>query len=217
MGSKSGIFKKIFFYLLGIYFTAVAIALSKMTPLGLSPNSTLPNELSLITGISLGTVTTLCFSSYVIIQWILLGKNFRKINFFQIVLSIIYGFFVNSAMDVVHAIVPVPETYIMQLSYIIISGFILGIGINIYLVPKFMSLPVEGLAQAVTDRFKVSFATSKNICDIIIVASSIILSFVYFGELNGIREGTLILAILVGRAVKWTGGITKPIERFING
>ena len=40
--------KRISVYLIGIYFTAVAIAISKMTPLGISPNSSLPNEISLI-------------------------------------------------------------------------------------------------------------------------------------------------------------------------
>ena len=51
--------KRISVYLIGIYFTAVAIAISKMTPLGISPNSSLPNEISLILDANLGLMMQL--------------------------------------------------------------------------------------------------------------------------------------------------------------
>ena len=54
--------KRLVVYLIGVYFTAVAIAISKMTPLGISPNSSLPNEISLILDANLGLVTAIvCF------------------------------------------------------------------------------------------------------------------------------------------------------------
>ena len=55
--STSQLIKRLSVYMLGIYLTAVAIAISKMTPLGISPNSSLPNEISLILDANLGLVT----------------------------------------------------------------------------------------------------------------------------------------------------------------
>ena len=192
--------KRISVYLIGIYFTAVAIAISKMTPLGISPNSSLPNEISLILDANLGLMTAIVFASFVIIQWILLGKNFRVINFIQVILSIIYGFFVNSAVALVNRVLPPCDTYIMQLVYTL------------------MALPAEGLVQAVAQRFKIPFPNAKNICDITIVTISVILSFAYFGTLYGIREGTIIHAVLVGRSVKWSDKLFgRQLERFIWG
>ena len=209
--STSQLIKRLSVYMLGIYLTAVAIAISKMTPLGISPNSSLPNEISLILDANLGLVTSIVFASFVFIQWLLLGKDFKIINFVQVLLAIIYGVFVNSAVALVNYILPPCDTYPLQIIYTILSA-----AIKIYMTPKLMALPAEGLAQAVAQRFKVPFPTAKNICDITIVTISIILSLAYFGTLYGIREGTIIHAVLVGRSVKWSGKLFgEQLDKFI--
>lgn len=210
--------KQVVVYLIGVYFTAVAIAISKMTPLGISPNSSLPNEISLILDANLGLITAIVFASFVFIQWFLLGKNFKVINFIQVLLSIIYGFFVNSAVALVNAVLPPCDTYFLQIVYTLVSAVLLGAAVKVYLAPKLMALPAEGLSQAVAQRFKIPFPTAKNICDITIVSISVILSFAYFGTLYGIREGTIIHAILVGRSVKWADKLFgKKLDGFIWG
>lgn len=208
--------KRLVVYLIGVYFTAVAIAISKMTPLGISPNSSLPNEISLILDANLGLVTAIVFASFVFIQWILLGKDFKVINFIQVLLSIIYGFFVNSAVALVNRVLPPCDTYLLQIIYTLVSAVLLGAAVKVYLAPKVMALPAEGLAQAVAQRFKIPFPTAKNVCDITIVTISVILSFVYFGTLYGIREGTIIHAILVGRSVKLADKLFgRKLDNFI--
>lgn len=208
--------KRLVVYLIGVYFTAVAIAISKMTPLGISPNSSLPNEISLILDANLGLVTAIVFASFVFIQWILLGKDFKVINFIQVLLSIIYGFFVNSAVALVNRVLPPCDTYLLQMIYTLVSAVLLGAAVKVYLAPKVMALPAEGLAQAVAQRFKIPFPTAKNVCDITIVTISVILSFVYFGTLYGIREGTIIHAILVGRSVKLADKLFgRKLDNFI--
>lgn len=208
--------KRLVVYLIGVYFTAVAIAISKMTPLGISPNSSLPNEISLILDANLGLVTAIVFASFVFIQWILLGKDFKVINFIQVLLSIIYGFFVNSAVALVNRVLPPCDTYLLQIIYTLVSAVLLGAAVKVYLAPKVMALPAEGLAQAVAQRFKIPFPTAKNVCDITIVTISVILSFAYFGTLYGIREGTIIHAILVGRSVKLADKLFgRKLDNFI--
>ena len=208
--------KRVVVYLIGVYFTAVAIAISKMTPLGISPNSSLPNEISLILDANLGLVTAIVFASFVFIQWILLGKDFKVINFIQVLLSIIYGFFVNSAVALVNRVLPPCDTYLLQIIYTLVSAVLLGAAVKVYLAPKVMALPAEGLAQAVAQRFKIPFPTAKNVCDITIVTISVILSFAYFGTLYGIREGTIIHAILVGRSVKLADKLFgRKLDNFI--
>ena len=212
--STSQLIKRLSVYMLGIYLTAVAIAISKMTPLGISPNSSLPNEISLILDANLGLVTSIVFASFVFIHFDI--KDFKIINFVQVLLAIIYGVFVNSAVALVNYILPPCDTYPLQIIYTILSAFLLGAAIKIYMTPKLMALPAEGLAQAVAQRFKVPFPTAKNICDITIVTISIILSLTYFGTLYGIREGTIIHAVLVGRSVKWSGKLFgEQLDKFI--
>ncbi len=218
MTKPNNLLKRLIIYLIGVFGTAVAIAISKMTPLGISPNASLPNVISLILDANLGLVTAIVFSLYVIIQWILLGKDFKIINFIQVILSIIYGIFVNIAVALVNRILPPCTTYPMQLLYIVISALLLGTTIKIYMEPRLMALPAESLARAVSIRFNIDFPRAKNTCDIIIVCISVTLSLIFFHGFNGIREGTIIHAILVGRAVKWSEHLFGPkLRKFIYG
>ena len=194
--------KRLLVYFVGLYLVGFSNAISKLTPLGLAPNSSLPNVISLIFNANLGVISAITFSCYVFIQWLILGKSFKKINFLQVPVSFVYGYFFDHAMKVVAGILPVPTSHTLQIVYTIISAFSLGFSIKIYLTPSIISLPPEGLCGSVSQRFNISFPNAKNICDILVVLTSIILSLVFFKGLNGVREGTIIHAVLVGRAVK---------------
>ena len=49
---------------------------------------------------------------------------------------------------------------------------------------------------------KKEFGTIKVCFDVTLMSTSVILSFLFFHQLNGIREGTVISAVLVGLIVK---------------
>lgn len=215
--NKSFLAKRIFFYIFGIYFSAFAIAITKLTPLGVPPNSSLPNQISIILDMDLGLVTAVVFTVFVIIQWILIGKDFKKINFFQVLLAVLFGYFVSINLKIAKVIFPSCEnSYALQLLYMVLGSYMLGSSINIYMKAKWMPIPTEGLARAVSERFNISFPMAKNICDIIIVVFTVILSLSYYKCLYGIREGTIISAVLVGRFVKLSDMLYgKHIEKFI--
>lgn len=90
-------------------------------------------------------------------------KGFKVINFIQVLLSIIYGFFVNSAVALVNRVL-LPGVHIcFRIIYTLVSDVLLGAAVKVYLAPKVMALPAEGLAQAVAQRFKIPFPTAKNV------------------------------------------------------
>lgn len=214
---KSLLAKRIFFYIFGIYFSAFAIAITKLTLLGVPPNSSLPNLISLIFDMDLGLVTAIIFTIFVIIQMILIGKDFKIINFSQVLIAVLFGYFVSINSKIAAIILPSCESlYPLQLFYMVLGSYMLGSSINIYMKAKWMPIPTEGLARAVSERFNIPFSLAKNICDIIIVAFAVILSLSYYKGFYGIREGTVISAILVGRFVKLSNILYgKKIENFI--
>ena len=69
-------------------------------------------------------------------------------------------------------------------------------------------MPAEGVNVAMAKRFKLPVSTCKVIFDVFIVSIAIILSFLFFGELNGVREGTIIVALGVGF-------VMKPISKWL--
>ena len=59
-------------------------------------------------------------------------------------------------------------------------------------------LPGESFVRAISDTWHKKFGTIKVIFDVSMTVIAGILSFVFFYQLQGIREGTIVAAILVG-------------------
>lgn len=90
----------------------------------------------------------------------------------------------------------------MRLAYLFISMVLIAIGVSLYMKPNLLSLPAEGIMQALVDRFGIKFPNAKSGVDTTMVVAAAILSFVFFGKLNGVREGTIIAALGIGQFVK---------------
>ncbi|MFI3208388.1 MAG: hypothetical protein R3Y40_04565 [Eubacteriales bacterium] len=79
------IITSIIVYCSGLFIMAIGISLAIISDLGVSPVSSIPYVVSVITGIDLGMCTTTVFICFIGIQWILLGREFRLRNMIQIV------------------------------------------------------------------------------------------------------------------------------------
>ena len=88
-------FVRFFMYFVGLFIIALGINLAIVSDLGVSPVSAFIVPLSQAVHISLGTVTSLCYSAFVLIEIAVLGKRFRLKNLLQVPFSIIFGFFVD--------------------------------------------------------------------------------------------------------------------------
>lgn len=79
------ILKKVIIYCLGLFFLAVGVTFSIKSRLGISPVNSIPYIISLITGIEQGHVIIVIFSIFILIQIILLRRNFKARNLLQII------------------------------------------------------------------------------------------------------------------------------------
>ena len=58
--------------------------------------------------------------------------------------------------------------------------------------------PGEGVVVAFVTRFKIPFPRMKVISDSTMVASAVVMSILFTGGLNGVREGTIFAAVVLG-------------------
>lgn len=200
-------------YVLGLFILAVGVAFSINSKLGVSPVNSLPYVISQITGIQLSLCVTGIFTLYVLLQFIILRKDFKWINIIEIAFSFVFGYFVDLASLIIGDFAIQSYfgslAYLGQLIMMVISILLIGIGVAMYINAKLLPMPMEGLALALSSKFKkISFSTMKSIVDTIAVCVGIALSFIFLQRLEGIREGTVISAVCVGFAVKL---FTKPI------
>lgn len=72
-----------------------------------------------------------------------------------------------------------------------------------------VAMPMEGLTQAIAKKVGKPFHNVKIVVDCSSVALGIVLSFVFLHGLLGIREGTVITAIVVGKIM---GVFKKPLQ-----
>lgn len=193
--------KRLFLYVLGLFLLAIGVAISVKSNLGVSPVNSIPYVLSLITGIEQGKCVTAVFISFIALQALILLKDFQIKNLLQIICSTIFGYFVTLA-NLLTVGVPSCISYPVQLIYLVISMIIIAIGISLYLKADLIVMPAEGIMGALVQKFGIKFPNAKSGCDTAMVIIAGILSLIFFKELRGVREGTLIAAVFIGQIMK---------------
>ncbi|MFS8540829.1 MAG: hypothetical protein LOD89_01895, partial [Tissierellales bacterium] len=121
---------RVVFYIIGLFFIALGVAFSVNSQLGVSPVNSLPYVISVIIGKDLGTVVIVVFCFYILVQILLLRKEFQWINLTQIVFSTIFGYFVDFAKYILGDFT-IP-TYLGKLTMLAISILLVALGICIY-------------------------------------------------------------------------------------
>lgn len=197
-------------YTLGLGVLAFAIALSVNCQLGISPVSSLPYVISQILNISQGTCTTIVYALYVLVQMVLNGKKFQPALLLQLVFSTVFGCFVDGAKWILGDCVP--STYLGQLGMLAMSIVLLAFSLVLYIDVELAPMPAEGLVVCIAGKLGKPFPKIKTLFDCASVLVGLALCFLFLGNVVGIREGTIITAILVG---KMTGVVRKYLSPII--
>lgn len=196
--------KRLLFYIGGLFILAIGINISKSAQLGISPVSAIPYAAELIWGIELGKATLLIYAGLIALQIVILRKRYKPIQLLQIVCTYILSFFITyTSTQYLLVWLPIPSSYIFKLIYLLVSIVIIGIGVSFYLVSNYIPLPAEGLVNAIVQVSgdKLKFGNVKIAVDSGLVTVSAILSVVFLGGFQSVREGTILAAILVGKVV----------------
>lgn len=200
--------KRILIYGTGLMCLAFGVVFSVNSGLGVSPVNSLPYIVSKITGTELGNCVTIIFSLYILIQLFLLRKDFKWINLTQIFFSGLFGYFVEVAKWAVGDF-SLP-TYFGQLAMLGTSVLFVSAGVCLYMNVKLVNMPMEGLTHAIAEKFfrNIPFHDVKVVIDCLGVFLGITLSVIFLNRVEGIREGTVICALLVGK-------IMKPMQKIL--
>jgi len=196
--------KRVSLYLLGFFILAIGINISKLAGLGISPVSSIPYACELVWGVELGKATYFVYMGLMVLQIILLRKDYKVRNLLQIVPTFILGTFITyTSTKYLLFWLPAPGNYAMQLVYLAISIVVIGIGVSGFLIPNIMPPPAEGLCAAIVhvSKDKIKFGNAKVGVDTGMVVVSALLSLVFLGSLTTVREGTILAALLVGKVV----------------
>ena len=195
--------KRYLIFLVGLFVNSLGVSLITKANLGTSPISSIPYVLSLNFPFTLGNFT-IFFSIFLIaLQLIILRKNFKLEHILQIPVSIIFGYFIDLTMILFSW--ANPEAYIMKIVYLLIGCLILGVGVYMEVLADVVMLPGESFVRAIVLTWKTNFGTTKICFDVSMSVIAAVLSFIFAGKLAGVREGTVIAALLVGFIARLIG------------
>ena len=195
--------KRYLIFLVGLFVNSLGVSLITKANLGTSPISSIPYVLSLNFPFTLGNFT-IFFSIFLIaLQLIILRRNFKLEHILQIPVSIIFGYFIDLTMILFSWVNP--EAYIMKIVYLLIGCLILGVGVYMEVLADVVMLPGESFVRAIVLTWKTNFGTTKICFDVSMSVIAAVLSFVFAGSLAGVREGTVIAALLVGFIARLIG------------
>ena len=76
-------------------------------------------------------------------------------------------------------------------------------------------LPGESFVRAIVQTWNTNFGTTKILFDSSMTVIAGVLSFLFFGKLNGVREGTIIAALLVGFIARLFGKHLEFLKPYI--
>lgn len=203
--------KRLAVYCLGLFVMALGVSFSVKSDLGVSPVNSIPKVLSeIFKSLSMGTWTTIIFCSFILIQLLLLGREFHPSRLLQILCSVLFGRFVDLSNWICGLFLPVPHSYVVRLCYLVISMALVGLGILLYLEPKLLPLPGEGVMLAVSKKFRFPLYKCKIGFDASVVVIAALTSLCYFHGFHGVREGTVLAAIGVGKFLGLFTTLLKP-------
>lgn len=207
------LFNRLIVFLLGMLIMSFGVALSIRSDLGTTPISALPYVLSLFTLLTVGTFTIFVNVVLVLLQILLLRKNFQLLQLLQIPAVILFGWFIDLSLKATSGVTP--DTYWMEWLLSLLSSVVLAFGVFLQVKSNVTLLPGEGLVMAISKTQKLEFGKVKMGFDILLVVISVVFSFVFLKNLQGVREGTVAAALLVGGIIRFYSGNFSFLDKLL--
>lgn len=192
-------YKRILIFLAAIFFCGLGIAVTTRANLGTTPISSLPYVLTFMLPLSFGVTTFIVNMLFIGMQLVLLRREFKRTDYFQIVVTLFFSFFIDLGMYLTKPLET--DNYLFQLLMLVVGSAILALGVMLETVADVSYVPGEGVVKAAAYKMRQQFGKMKIAFDVFLCVSAVILSVVVLHGIQGLREGTVAAAFLVGAFV----------------
>ena len=214
--SPAELIRRYFVLLISLFTAALSVALVLRAEIGASPVSGMTYVLNLaFPAISIGTFTVLFNIVLILGQILLLRRRFQLIQLLQLPISFVVGAFTDLAVWLV-SYIPVPN-YPVRLLILAAGCLVAAFSVSISVQANVLMNSGEAFVKALADTIHVRFGTVKLSYDISLVILIALLGWLLLGRIAGIREGTVINALLVGNFVKLILPRLGRLERWMSG
>ena len=184
----------------GILINSFGIVLSTKGALGTSQISSIPYVLSLqLPSISFGMFSFIMNMVYIVLQALLLRRQFKPIQLLQIVVNVVF----SASIDVFMAMLSfyAPQQLFTRVLSAVAGCIVLAFGISVEVAPDLIMVPGEGIVAAISKVSGRRFGSVKVVFDVTLILIAALRSWLFYGNIVGVGVGTLLSAVSVGQFV----------------
>lgn len=201
----NNIFIRYAIFITGLYFLALGVDLFIVSSLGTTPISSVNYIISLHSPLSLGMATFVFNVCLIFIEFALIrGIGTRRDRFevlLQVPLSFVLGVFMDANMYLLSGlnVTSYYEAFVLMLAGCLVQA----IGVTLEVKPNVAAMSAEGVVKYISRRSGKPFGKVKILFDICLVLLAGVTSIALSGRIEGLREGTIVAALLTGTIVSF--------------
>lgn len=203
--------KRYILLLAGLTIMAFGVAFSIKGNLGTSPISSVPYAVSQFTPLTVGTATIVMHCVFIVIQIAVLRKKYQLIQLMQLPVAFFFGYLTDFGVWAVQGLPCV--NYMQQWLACLVGILLVAIGVSMEVKAGVVVLAGEGVVLALCQVIpKAKFGYMKEGFDVTLVAAACVLSLLFTGQVQGVREGTVAAAVFVGLLAKQLGKLSDKMN-----
>lgn len=211
-------FRRYLLFVASLFINAFGIAFITKALLGTSPITSVTYVLSLFTPFTMGIWTILLNLLFVVLEpFLMTRRELRedlRMYLLQIPIAFCFGLFIDFSMFMLFWLKP--SAYVMKVTVLLVGCVILALGIALEVKANAAMMAGEYFVKTITRRFHGEFGYIKLGFDITLLTIACILSLVFLSDIQGVREGTVVSALLVGPIVHFVSPAYRIFDRWIN-
>lgn len=202
--------KRIILFVGGLFVMSLGVGLSIKSGLGVTPISSIPYSLTLASGVNIGITTVIFNALLVFLQIPILKKRFNPKRLLQLINVFMFGYFTDLSLWILS---PMPDLPLdVNFTLLIVSMFLIAIGILIYMPANIAPLPGEGVVEAVSLAYDKRFSKVKVCFDTSMVVLSLIICGLFTSDIFGsVNIGTILAAIFIGIIIRYLTELYEKI------
>lgn len=211
IGEKDNLGRRYIIFLVGLFICSFGVACTTKAGLGTSPVAAIPYTLSLIfTDLSFGNWLIIFCMFQILSQIIMLRKRTVASEIIiQVILSFAYGYLTDFSLLILNGLEL--NYYILKLLFLLIGCVILAFGVYLELLGDVGMLSGDAFIKAISTITNKEYGNVKIITDVSMSIISAGLAVAILHRLIGVREGTIIAALIVGVIIKYFKKVLKPV------
>jgi len=197
---KTELFRRYVLFTIALCVSSFSIALVTKGLLGTTPISSIPYVFSIFTKPTIGQYTLALNFLQVLIALVLMNqeerRNHRMEALILIPITLLFSFGIDVSMDLLSWLNPI--SYPAKFCTMLAGCVLLALGVMGEVKANVAMLAGEYLVRAIVGRVHKEFGIVKMWFDIANVGIAIVSSLLFCSAIEGVREGTVVAALIVG-------------------